>query len=247
MIDVAAATRRGVVVANTPDYCLDEVACHTLALILDRARGVVAYDRSVRAGTWSAVAAYPSAVRPANSTVAVVGYGRIGRRVAAGVRAIGFSVVVHDPFVEEGRIEADGFEALGLLDALRRADIVTLHASLSEGSRHLIDAAALEVMRHGAHVVNTCRGALVDESALAAALVSGRLGGAALDVFEHEPLAANSPLRSLPTVTLTPHAAWYSAVALADLPVVATRQVIDFFAGRPVASALNPEAGGWGP
>jgi D-3-phosphoglycerate dehydrogenase len=241
MIDVQAATRRGVLVANTPDYCIEEVAAHSLALILDRARGVIAYDRAVREGAWTAVATYPHAMRPSASTVAVVGYGRIGRRVSRALTAVGFNLVVHDPFAEE-HIAADGYEPLPLHDALRRADIVTLHASLTAGSRHLIDADALAAMPPGAQLVNTCRGGLIDETALVDALLTGRLSGAALDVFEQEPLSADSALRTIPTVTLTPHAAWYSPAALADLPVNATRQVIDFFAGRPIAAVLNPSA-----
>ena len=242
MIDVAAATRHGVVVANTPEYCIDEVVCHSLALILDRARGITAYDRSVREMAWEPVSAYRDAMRPSLATVTVIGYGRIGRRVAAALRAIGFSVVVHDPYVAQEAIRQAGHEPAELLDALKLADVVTLHASLGDGTRHLIDRDAIAAMRLGAHLVNTCRGGLVDERALAEALSTGRLGGAALDVFEREPLDEQSLLRSLPNVTLTPHAAWYSAASLADLPVSATRQVIDFFAGRPVASALNPEA-----
>jgi D-3-phosphoglycerate dehydrogenase / 2-oxoglutarate reductase len=242
MIDVPAATRHGVVVANTPDYCIDEVVAHSLALILDRARGITTYDRSVRASVWEPVGSYPTAMRPSLATVAVIGFGRIGRRVAQVAQAIGFAVIVHDPYVASDVILQTGHEPAELLEALGRADIVTLHAALTERTHHLIDADAIEGMRTGAHLVNTCRGGLVDESALIAALSSGRLGGAGLDVYQQEPLAADSKLRSMSNVTLTPHAAWYSAASLADLPVTAASQVIDFFAGRPVASAINPEA-----
>src|SRR5262249_36168787 len=139
MIDVAAATRHGVAVANTPEYCIDEVVCHSLALILDRARGITAYDRSVRAMAWEPVSTYRDAMRPSRATVTVIGYGRIGRRVAAALHAIGFSVVVHDPYVEQDAIREAGHEPVELLDALKRADIVTLHASLGDGTRHLIN------------------------------------------------------------------------------------------------------------
>jgi D-3-phosphoglycerate dehydrogenase / 2-oxoglutarate reductase len=240
MVDVDAATAHGVAVANTPDYCIEEVACHTLALVLDQARGVVALDRAVRAGTWAAAASYPAAVRPSSTTAAVIGYGRIGARVAAGLAAIGFRVLVHDRYVADRVISAMGFEPAPLIDALAHADIVTLHVPLTAETEHMIDARALASMRHGARLVNTCRGGLVDETALADALRSGRLAGAGLDVFEVEPPAAASPLRTIPSVTLSPHAAWYSAAALADLPVLATRQTIDFLAGRPVAAIVNP-------
>jgi D-3-phosphoglycerate dehydrogenase len=240
MIDVAAATARGVAVANTPDYCIEEVACHTLALVLDQARGVRALDGAVRSGRWAAPASYPAAARPSTTTVAVIGYGRIGVRVAAALRAIGFRVLVHDRYVSERRIRDDGLVPATLADALAEADIVTLHVPLTAATQHMIDAAAIAAMRPGARLVNTCRGGLVDERALAAALRAGHLAGAGLDVFEAEPPPAESPLRELATVTLSPHAAWYSAAALADLPVLATRQVIDFLAAKPVAAIVNP-------
>lgn len=240
MVDVEAATERGVAVANTPDYCIEEVACHTLALVLDQARGTVALDGAVRAGRWSAATSYPDAVRPSTTAVAVVGYGRIGARVAAALRAIGFQVLVHDRYVPDRTIREDGLVPAGLGEALAAADIVTLHLPLTAETRHMIGARTLAGMRRGVRLVNTCRGGLVDEEALADALRSGHVAGAGLDVFEAEPPPAESPLRSLPSVTLSPHAAWYSAQALADLPVLATRQAIEFLAGRPVAAIVNP-------
>ena len=127
-----------------------------------------------------------------------------------------------------------------LEDLLRRSDLVTLHAPLTAETRHLVRAETLGLMRPGALLVNTCRGGLVDEAALAEALRGGQLAGAALDVFETEPLPDASPLRSLPNVLLSPHAAWYSPASLAELPVQAARQVVDFLAGRPVPAIVNP-------
>jgi len=240
MIDVEAATERGVAVANTPDYCIEEVACHTLALVLDQARGVVALDAAVRAGRWAAAKSFPDAARPSTTVAAVVGYGRIGARVAAGLAGLGFRVLVHDRHVADRAVREAGHTPVSLSEALAGADIVTLHVPLTAETQHMIDARALAGMRPGARLVNTCRGGLVDEAALVAALESGQLAGAGLDVFEAEPPPPESPLRSLSTVTLSPHAAWYSAAALADLPVFATRQAIDFLAGRAVAAIVNP-------
>jgi D-3-phosphoglycerate dehydrogenase len=241
MIDLDAATERGVAVANTPDYCIEEVACHTLALVLDQARGVAELDRAVRSGRWAAPASSPDAARPSTTAVAVIGYGRIGVRVARSLRAIGFRVLVHDRYVSDRRIRDDGLVPATLDEVLAGADIVTLHVPLTADTQHMIDAGAIAAMRRGARLVNTCRGGLVDERALADALRDGHLAGAGLDVFEAEPPPAESPLRTLPAVTLTPHAAWYSVGALADLPVLATRQAIDFLAGRPVPSIVNPD------
>jgi D-3-phosphoglycerate dehydrogenase len=238
MVDLDAASRHGVAVANTPEYCVEEVALHTLALLLSAMRGLPQLDRDVRAGTWAPVASYPGARRPSATTVAVIGYGRIGRRVASACAAMGFAVLVVDPVAT---LERDsGARLVELDEALAGADAISLHAPLTADTRHLIDASALARVRRGAVLVNTCRGPLVDERALAEALADGTLGAAALDVFEQEPLADDSPLRSLPNVLLTPHSAWYSPESLAELPLDAARNIIRFLAGEPVSSVTNP-------
>jgi len=237
MIDVAAATRRGVAVANTPDYCVDEVATHTLAMAMWLVRGLGRFDAAVRTGQWAAAAAYPAAARPADTVIGVVGLGRIGSQVAAQARALGFQVIGHDPYAAPGV----DIPLTSLGDLLRGSHLVTLHAPLTGETRHLIRAETIELMRPGALLVNTCRGGLIDEDAVAAALSAGRLAGAALDVFETEPLPAASPLRALPNVLLSPHAAWYSPASLAALPVRAAQQVVDFLAGVAVPSIINPD------
>ncbi|HEY8544853.1 MAG TPA: C-terminal binding protein [Acidimicrobiales bacterium] len=239
MIDVDAATARGVAVANTPDYCVEEVAAHTMALALSLCRRVPQLDRAVRLGRWSATRDGATACRPSQTVFAVVGYGRIGRRVAATAHAAGFDVVVHDPGVAPDAL-ADGLRAASLDDALASADVLSLHVPLTDATRGLLDERALRSMRPGSYVVNTCRGGLVDEDALARSLRSGHLGGAALDVFHDEPLPEAHPLREAPNVLLTPHAAWYSPAAVAELPVRAAEQVVAFLAGRPVDSIVNP-------
>jgi D-3-phosphoglycerate dehydrogenase len=240
MIDVDAATARGIAVANTPSYCVEEVAIHTVAMALSLLRGLPELDRAVRAGRWSPVQDAPRACRPSLTTIAVIGFGRIGSLVADALAAMGFRVVVSDPYVSAARIRSAGHEHATLADALASADLVTLHAPLTDETRHLLDRATLAGLAPGAAVVNTCRGGLIDEDALADALESGHVGAAALDVFETEPPAASSRLRSLPNVLLTPHAAWHSPAALEDLPVHASRQVVDFLEGRPVPAIVNP-------
>jgi len=237
MIDVAAATERGVAVANTPDYCVDEVVTHALAMALWLLRGLGRFDAAVRSGEWSAAAPYPSACRPSQATIGVVGLGRIGARVAGQAAALGFRVLACDPYAAA----PDGVPLTTFEDLLRRSDLVTLHAPLTDETRHLVRAETIAMMRPGALLVNTCRGGLVEEAALVEALRSERLAGAALDVFETEPLPAFSPLRELPNVLLSPHAAWYSPASLAELPVQAARQVVDFLTGRPVPSIINPD------
>jgi D-3-phosphoglycerate dehydrogenase / 2-oxoglutarate reductase len=236
MIDIAAATRRGVAVANTPDYCVDEVVAHTLAMTLWLVRGLGKFDAAVRDGQWAA-AAYPAAARPAGTVIGVVGLGRIGAQVAAQAAALGFEVLGHDPYAAAAPA---GVRLTSLEDLLANSHLVTLHAPLTAETRHLIRADTIGLMPPGALLVNTCRGGLIDEAAVAAALRAGRLAGAAMDVFETEPLPADSPLRSLPNVLLSPHAAWYSTASLAALPVRAAQQVVDFLAGVEVPSIVNP-------
>ena len=236
MVDLDVATAHGVAVANTPDYCIDEVVAHTLAFILAGTRGIVQHDRALRAGTWAPIATYPQAARPSQRTVAVIGLGRIGSKVATQLVALGYRVLGVDPLAPvPPHVERAGFD-----DAMAVADVVTLHLPLTPVTRHMIDAAALARLRDGACLVTTCRGGLVDETALVAALAAGRLGGALLDVYEREPLPADSPLLADERVVLSAHAAWYSPAALAELPRQAASQVVDFLAGNPVHSIVNP-------
>ncbi|ALX66123.1 C-terminal binding protein [Microbacterium sp. XT11] len=244
MVDVAAATARGIAVANTPGYCVEEVAAHTIAMIMTQARGLPEYDRALRAGEWRPVAARPMAVRPSRTTVSVLGFGRIGSLVARGCRALGFRVLVADPYAPAEAVRAADCEPVSIDEAIAGADLLTLHVPLTDETRHLIDADSIAMMRRGVVIVNTCRGPLIDESALVDALRSGRVGAAALDVFETEPLAPDAALRDAPNVLLTPHAAWYSPQAMEDLPVHAAQNLVDFFAGRPVPAIVNREYAG---
>jgi D-3-phosphoglycerate dehydrogenase / 2-oxoglutarate reductase len=236
MVDVAAATARGVAVANTPDYCVEEVAAHTLAMALWLLRGLGRYDAAVRRGEWAAAGPSPGPGRPSATTIGVVGLGRIGNRVASQARSLGFEVVGCDPYATA----QPGLRLVTFEELLHCSDLITLHTPLSPETSRLIRADTIALMRPGALLVNTCRGGLVDESAVIEAMRSGQLAGVALDVFEAEPLAADSGLRSLANVLLTPHAAWYSPASLAELPVRAARQVVDFLAGLPVPSIVNP-------
>jgi D-3-phosphoglycerate dehydrogenase len=244
MIDVTAASRLGIAVANTPDYCIEEVAAHSIALALAASRGLLELDRSVRRDEWAVAANTPTVTRPSCAQFAVIGFGRIGRRVAEIARAIGYRVVVHDSGVSDEEVEARGFGVGTLEQVLAGAQVVSLHVPLTDETHHLIDARALARMSDTTFLVNTSRGGLIDEVALAASLHAGTIGGAALDVFQPEPLPEGSPLRGAPNLLLTPHAAWYSSEALAELPLHAARQVIDFFADRPLTSILNPDYAG---
>jgi len=233
-IDLAAAADAGIVVTNVPDYSVEEVATHALALILTTLRKVVSADSSVRSGTWS-IDNFRPIRRLSTLTVGLVGYGRIARRTADPLRALGASVVAHDPYLQPG---PDLPPLLDLPELLATADIVSLHLPLTEETRGLIGAAELATMKPGAILVNTSRGPLVDLDALAAALTGGHLSGAGLDVFDVEPLDA-ARISGVPNLTVTPHMAYYSEEALEESQRKAVAQVIKVLTGQQPDYKVN--------
>jgi D-3-phosphoglycerate dehydrogenase / 2-oxoglutarate reductase len=180
--------------------------------------------------------------RLAESTLGIVGFGQIGRLLAAKASQLGLRVLATSPRSAAAHAARHGAAAVDLERLLRESDYVVLLCPLTEQTRHLINRATLALMQPGAHLINLSRGALVDEPALIEALQGGRLAGAGLDVFEHEPPREDSPLRRLPNVVMTPHAAYYSSRALADLQERVTLNVLEALAGRMPASTLNPQA-----
>ncbi|WP_219690062.1 phosphoglycerate dehydrogenase [Streptomyces anatolicus] len=235
-VDVAAATRHGIAVTHTPGANRQSVAEHVLGLMVSCARGIPQNVAEVRAGGWS----QPSGRELAGATLGVVGLGSIGRAVARLGRALGMRVVGHDPQLDAAFLKETGVVALALHEVLAEADFVTLHLALDASTRHLIDGAALRRMRPGAYLINTARGGIVDEEALADALAGGLLAGAALDVTEQEPLPADSRLRAFDNVLVTGHIAGATVQARARSSVLAARQVIDVLSGRPPAHLVNP-------
>lgn len=209
-IDLGAAERRGVWVCNVPDYCIEEMADSTLALTLALLRGVVALDRTVRAGAWDDHAA-GVLMRVVGTRLGVVGFGRIGRAVAARAKAMGMEVWVFDPLVGGDSIASADVKPAALEQLLTACSVVSLHVPLTRQTTHLIGARELSLMPKGAYLVNTARAALVDQPALLAALESGALGGAALDVLEAEPPTDEHPAPIHPRLIVTPHSAWYTA------------------------------------
>lgn len=224
-IDLAAARDRGIMVANVPDYCIDEVADHTFALALSLGRQLPAVDRLVRQNVWKIV---PPRPMPAfrQMTFVTIGYGRIARAVLDRARASRFHLATCDPFLPDSAALPDDVRILKMDAALAAADILSLHLPLSPETQHLFDDAAFAKMKPGALLINTARGGLVDTIALAEALDRGQIAGAALDVFEREPLEQDHPLRKCPNALLTSHMAWYSELSGPELQRMAAEEAV---------------------
>jgi D-3-phosphoglycerate dehydrogenase len=240
-IDIAAASRRGMVVCNVPDYCRIEAAEHALALILALGRKVAFFHHETKAGRYD-LKAGAELRRLAGQTVGIVGYGKIGREVAVRGRALGFRVLACGRPVSEGgppRPTADDVEWRNLDGLLAESDYISLHLPLIPETRRIIGVAELARMKPSAYLVNTSRGGLIDHQALAAALSAGMLAGAALDVQDPEPPDLSQPPFNDPRVIVTPHAAFLSRESLTELRTRAARQVVDFFQGRRPAHAVN--------
>lgn len=241
VIDVPAATELGVVVVNVPDIWIREVANHALALLLAWNRKIVTLDRAIRAGTWSGGVPGPNTGSLHGETVGIVGLGNIGSAFARRVVALETRVIACDPYVADAHFEALGVERAELATLAARSDYVSVHTLLNAETRGLIDEAFLRRMKPTACLINTSRGPVVDETALARALQQGRLAGAALDVFEKEPLPADSPLRKLDNVILTPHAAYFSSPAVAQVPRRCGEEVARVLAKERPLHVVNPE------
>ena len=235
-IDVEEATGRGIVVLNTPDANATTTAELTIAHLLSLSRNLPRADRSVRQGKWERAALVGTEV--AGKMLGIVGFGTIGRLVAARARGLGMTVLVQDPFVTREVIEAEGGSSVDLAQLLAAADYVTLHVPVTPQTRGMIGADELAIMKDGARLINCARGGLVDEEALAAALTGGRLAGAALDVFADEP-PAGSPLLEVENAVFTPHLGASTREAQTAVGVQIARQVATFLAtGEPV-NAVN--------
>ncbi len=239
-VDLDAAHSRGIAVCNVPDYCIDEVADHTLAFILGATRQVVPHCLGVRDGRWKLAVTLDQMKTLRDMTVGVVGCGRIGREVTSRLIAFKCRILVFDPAVRPEDVEALGAQAVGsLADLLSASDLITLHCPSTAQTRKMINAYALALVRPGAILVNLSRGDLVDTDALVAALQSGRLGAAALDVCDPEPTPAGHPLLGLPNVIVSPHVASASPRAVRRLRETAAGTIVRAIRGEPLPNVVN--------
>lgn len=239
-VDLAAATKAGILVTNVPDYCIDEVSDHALALLLALARRIAVADGAVKAGAWDVVA-HAGIRRLRGQTLGLIGFGRIAKALASKVQALGMKVLVYDPYVEAVAIAHHRAEAASFDRILTDTDAISIHVPLSEETRNLFGERELARMKPTAFLINTSRGGIVDERALAIALKENRLAGAALDVLAVEPPPHDHPLRQAPNMILTPHLAFYSRESVMELQTKAAEEVARALRGEPPRSPINRE------
>jgi D-3-phosphoglycerate dehydrogenase / 2-oxoglutarate reductase len=241
VIDVPAATELGVIVVNIPDLWIREVANHALALLLAWNRKIIALDGQVHAGQWGVAALGPHTGSLHGETVGIVGLGNIGSAFARRVAAFETTVIACDPYVDDRRFKEVGVERVTLEALAERADYVSVHTLLNAETRHLIGERFFRRMKPNAILINTSRGPVVDERALARALQDKRLAGAALDVWEEEPIAADNPLLKMDNVIATPHAAYFSSAAVAQVPRRCGEEAARVLTGQRPLNVVNPE------
>ncbi len=236
-IDLEAATAAGIIVTNNPTYCIEEVAEHTMALLLSAARKITFYDRQVRAGKWEVPPGKPIQ-RLSGSTLGLIGFGNIARQVAIRAAAFGMKVLFADPFVKEGQFDAPG-KKMELLDMLKQSDFVSVHPPLTAQTRKSINDEAFNAMKPSAVIINCARGPVIDTDALVRALDAKKISGAALDTTDPEPLPNPHPLRGRENVIINPHAAWYSEQAMVGLQAGAPGEVRRVLSGEWPIHVVN--------
>ncbi|MFL5092698.1 MAG: C-terminal binding protein [Xanthobacteraceae bacterium] len=231
-IDVPAAREMGITVTYVPDYCLQEVSDHAMALLLALARKIPLSNQLVQAGRWDMPAVVPI-YRLEGRVLGLLGFGNIPRKLVPKAKAFGLRVITHDPYVGPDLLKSLDVENVSLDELLQRSDFISVHAPLTPQTRGLVNADAFAKMKRGVLIVNTARGPLIDEQALMQALDSGQVGGAALDVLATEPPARDSPLLGRDNVVLTPHTGFYSVDALNELQTKCASDVARVLSGEP--------------
>lgn len=239
-VDIPAATDKGIVVTKVPDYCIDEVSDHTMALLLSAVRKIPFANRMVHEGRWEMPAVVPIH-RLRGTVLGLMGFGRIPQLVAPKAQAFGIRVVSHDPYIPKDVFARANVQSVEFAELLKISDYISIHSPLLPETQGLFNADAFRQMKPHAYLINTARGPIVDEAALARALDAGQLAGAALDVMPKEP-PANSPLFGRPNVIITPHTSFYSEESLVDLQTKAAEEVVRVLKGEAPKNPVNPEA-----
>jgi D-3-phosphoglycerate dehydrogenase len=238
-VDIQAATTAGIVVTKVPDYCIDEVSDHAMALLLAIVRKIPSSSARTHGGRWEMKAVVPIH-RLRDSVLGLAGFGRIPQLVAPKAKAFGMKVIAFDPFVPDDVFKRAGVDRVDLPQLLATSDYISIHTPLTPETQRLFNRDTFAKMKRGAYVVNTARGPIIDEAALAEALDSGQIAGAALDVMTQEPPPA-SPLFGRDNVILTPHTSFYSEESLVELQVKAAQEVVAVLSGKSPRNPVNPE------
>ena len=239
-IDIAEATKARIVVTKVPDYCIDEVSDHAMALLLAVVRKIPFINAQVHGGTWKMPAVVPIH-RLRGSVLGLMGFGRIPQLVAPKAKAFGIKVIAYDPYVPKEVFAGAGVDSVDFPTLLKTSDYVSIHSPLVPETKGLFNADAFRQMKRSAYLVNTARGPIVDEAALAAALDAGDISGAALDVMAQEPPGPSSPLYGRDNVIITPHTSFYSEESLVDLQTKAAEEVAAILGGKAPRNPVNPE------
>jgi D-3-phosphoglycerate dehydrogenase len=239
-VDLKAATDLGIIVANVPNYCIDEVASHTVAMILTLARKTAFFDRKVKSNQWDFRQGAPI-YRIQGKTLGLIGCGKIGLEVARRTSAFGVKVMTFDPYLERA---PEGIELKDFDTVLKESDFISIHCPLNDSTRHLIGEKEFKKMEKEPLLINTSRGPIVDEKALIQALEEGLLSGAGLDVLEKEPPDSQSPLLTMGNVVLSPHVGFYSLESISELKRRTAKNVADVLSGKWPGSVVNREVRG---
>jgi D-3-phosphoglycerate dehydrogenase len=237
-VDVPAATRKGIVVVNSPEGNTIAAAEHAIAMMLSMSRHIPEANASVKSGKWERNRFI--GVEVYKKTLGIVGLGKIGSHFAAAAKAMGMKLLAYDPFISAERAEQLGCRLVELELLMCESDYITLHIPKTPETKHLINAEVLSKMKPTARIINCARGGIIDEAALAEAIKSGKIAGAAIDVYENEPLEADSPLRSVgQNIVLTPHLGASTAEAQVNVAIDVAEQIRDVLLGLPARSAVN--------
>jgi D-3-phosphoglycerate dehydrogenase len=239
-VDVSAATEKGIPVANVPEYCTEEVADHTMALLLSAARKVTMARDQTRSGGWNFKKLLPIPALK-DSTLGLIGFGKIPRAVAARAKCFGLKVQASDPFIPAELAAEHDVKLVSLEELLASSDFISIHAPLTDDTRGMISKREFSLMKPSAVLINTARGPVVDEAALIEALKDKRIAFTALDVVVQEPPTADNPLRQMDNVVITPHVAWYSERSAQLLGEKVAREIVRVFKGYFPRSLVNPE------
>ena len=239
-IDIDEATKRGIVVCNVPDYCMDEVSNEAMAFLLAGARRQMLYNDAIRAKVWGVKVGMPFP-RLRGLTLGIIGFGRIGKAVAPKALPFGLRILVYDPYIDQKEITDRGCIPASFETLLKESDFITLHVPLTPETNGMINEKALRMMKPTAWLINTSRGPVVDTKALYKVMKEGHLAGAGLDVLPQEPPDWNDPIFTLPNITFTPHSAFYSEGSLAELLEKASTRVVEALSGQVPKFVVNGE------